>query len=63
MKSVYDLEDNECWAKLALLGVKRRSFDDEFFVDGNKLCHSVLGKKPVVVFDHEEFLDQGYVFC
>jgi len=44
------------WTKLAQFKVQRRSFNDELFVEGNKLCQSVLGRKPVIVFDDEDFL-------
>jgi len=44
------------WLKIAQFGVHKRSVDDPLHVKGNELCHSVLGKKSVVIFDNEDFL-------
>ena len=50
----------DCWQKVAQLKVERRGIKDSFYAEGNKLCASVLGKKPVIVFDDEGLLHQPY---
>jgi len=55
------MEAVDIWSKVAQFGVHKRSIDDPFYVKGNELCHSVLGKKSVVILDHEEFLHHRHL--
>ena len=40
----------------------RRFIDDEVYIQGNELCHSVIGKKSIVILDNEDFLHEKYVY-
>ena len=47
-----------CWNQLVGYGIRRRFIDDEVYIQGNELCHSVIGKKSIVILDNEDFLHE-----
>ena len=49
------------WDQLIGYGIKRRFIDDKIYSQGNELCHSVIGKKSIVILDNEEFLHEKYI--